>query len=162
MRAIPKSECIIPYINTRCYCAHNCAACEIADRYRLTARRRVKSPAELFGYYDVLPKTEKGGGREYVYKPLILRQEAMERAGIAPELYNQIFIATGGAGMFSHNEGSEIDGYLVGDRRRTLTFGRREFYGIPNERARERYRRLFLIDLENYMRGGGAYDLSGT
>ena len=150
-KTLPKNECIIPHLNMNCSFAHNCHACIIADRYRENKRDRFAERHQLFDYYNVLPKTPKGGGSDYTYKPLLLKPEAMERAGIRVDLLGQIFIATDGAGMFPHNPGSQIDGYLVYDRRKVYTFGRQDFYGIPNDKARARYKELFLIDLERFM-----------
>ncbi|MBE6531391.1 MAG: hypothetical protein E7679_04810 [Ruminococcaceae bacterium] len=151
MRAIPQNECLIPYLDMHCICAHMCHICEIADRYRANMRERVKSCSELFDYYDVLLKTPKGGGSEYLYKPLVLKPEVMRQRGIEVDMYNQIFIATDGAGMFSWNPGSQIDGYLLSDPKVQYTFGRQDFYGIPNKKAVERFNQLFLIDLNKYM-----------
>lgn len=149
-----RGMCLIPYTHVRCY-HHNCNHCEIADRYRKNVCDYTKEKSELFDYTDVLRKTVKGGGLEYVYRPIILKPEAMAAKGIDVCLFNQVFVSTDGGGMFSHNPGSEIDGYLVSDlyREKTIyTFGRQDFYGVPNEKAIERFKKLFLIDLHNYER----------
>lgn len=159
MKRIPLSECLIPYLS-KCDRGHRCWRCDIADRYRENLRRNGRESFDsfeyrLFDHTDVLPKTPKGGGLEYVYRPIILKPEAMRRCGIDEKLINQILLATDGAGMFSHNPGSELDGYLVADlyekRDRALlyTFGRQDFYGVPNEKAIERFRKVALIDLKN-------------
>lgn len=147
MRAIPLSECLIPYLDIFCEHEHHCYHCEIADRHRANTR----SCSELFDHCDVLLKTPKGGGSEYLYKPLVLKPEVMRQRGIEVDMYNQIFIATDGAGMFSWNPGSQIDGYLLSDPKVQYTFGRQDFYGIPNKKAVERFYQLFLIDLNKYM-----------
>ena len=81
------------------------------------------------------------------------KEYAIERQRLI-ELFNQIFIATDGAGMFSKFPGSQIDGYLLSDRRKIYTFGRQEFFGVPNERAVKRFEDLFLIDLNKYIERG--------
>ena len=155
LRAFTKADCImIPYYSGGCRYAHDCWRCPLANRVKNSNREFTRESGELFGYYDVLPKTPKGGGIEYVYKPLILKPEAMEAHGIELELFNQIFIATDGAGMFSKFPGSQIDGYLLSDRRKIYTFGRQEFFGVPNERAVKRFEDLFLIDLNKYIERG--------
>ena len=155
LRAFTKADCVrIPYYTGGCRHNHQCNRCTIAERFRQSNREFTEIKGELFGYYDVLPKTPKGGGIEYVYKPLILKPEAMEAHGIKLELFNQIFIATDGAGMFSKFPGSQIDGYLLSDRRKIYTFGRQDFFGVPNERAVKRFEDLFLIDLNKYIERG--------
>lgn len=155
LRAFTKADCVrIPYYTGGCRYNHQCSCCAIAERFRQSNRESTEIKGELFGYCDVLPKTPKGGGIEYVYKPLILKPEAMEAHGIKLELFNQIFIATDGAGMFSKFPGSQIDGYLLSDRRKIYTFGRQEFFGVPNERAVKRFEDLFLIDLSKYIERG--------
>ena len=155
LKAFTKADCVrIPYYTGGCRYEHHCNRCAIAERFRQSNREFTEIKGELFGYYDVLPKTPKGGGLEYVYKPLILKPEAMEAHGIKLELFNQIFVATDGAGMFSEFPGSQIDGYLLSDRRKIYTFGRQEFFGVPNERAVKRFEDLFLIDLNKYIERG--------
>ena len=149
-----RGMCYIPYLNVRCY-HHTCNCCDIADRYRQRQSDHTKKTNDLFDHTNVLRKTEKGGGLEYVYRPIILKPEAMSAKGIEVCMWNQILISTDGGGMFSHNPGGEIDGYLVSDRYRTktiYTFGRQDFYGVPDERAVERFRELFLIDLHSFER----------
>lgn len=149
-----RGMCLIRHVDVRCY-HHRCDLCEIADRYRKNLIDHTEKDVMLFSHSDVLRHTLKGGGLEYVYRPIILKPEAMEAKGIKVCAYNQIFVSTDGGGMFSHNPGSEIDGYLVSDTHRTktiYTFGRQDFYGVPNERAVERFFELFLIDLRKFER----------
>ena len=144
--------CLIPYTDVKCY-HHRCEACEIADSYRKNIRSPLTLSSTLFDHTHVLRKTVKGGGLEYVYRPLILKPEAMAAKGIEVNMYNQIFVSVDGGGMFSHNPGSEIDGYLVSDyHKKIYTFGRQDFYGVPNEYAVKRFYELFLIDLRKYER----------
>ena len=147
------SACVILDITRRCFNSYRCYSCGYFEEHILNIHRLFCDEL-LFGYYDVLPKTPKGGGIEYVYRPLILKPEAMEAHGIKLELFNQIFVATDGAGMFSKFPGSQIDGYLLSDRRKIYTFGRQEFFGVPNERAVKRFEDLFLIDLSKYIERG--------
>ena len=155
IRTYNKSECfMIPYLRTTCNYSHNCCRCDIADRVRFNSREFTKKTFELYWPCDVLRKTEKGGGLDYLYKPLILKPEAMERLGIEVELYNQIFIPTSGAGMFSNFPGSQFDGYILNDRRKIYTISRHDVYGVANEAAVKRYKDLFLIDLHKEARKG--------
>lgn len=155
LRSYSKADCImIPYLRATCKYSHDCRSCDIADRVRFNSREFTKKTAELFWPFDVLPKTPKGGGLEYLRKPLILKPEAMECLGIEVELYNQIFIPTGGAGMFSNFPGSQIDGYIVNDRRKIYTISRHDVYGVANEAAVKRFKDLFLIDLHKEARKG--------
>ncbi len=145
----PKHVCRhIPYGEIPCAYAHHCERCEIADRIRTERRERAvyrNNPLPLLGYADVLKPTPSGGGREWVFLPIALRSESMEAHGIARELYYQIFIATGGPGMFSCNPSGAIDGYLLADPTHELTFYRQECIGIPNERACEQYYVHYLV-----------------
>ena len=149
-----RGMCFIPHVDVKCY-YHNCNLCDIADRYRKNVCDHTKTFSTLFDHTDVLRKTVNGGGLEYVYRPVILKPEAMKAKGIEVCLFNQILVTTDGGGMFSHNPGSELDGYLVSDRYRTktiYTFGRQDVYGVPNEQAVKRFKELFLIDLRRFER----------
>lgn len=147
-----RGMCYIPYLKISCY-HHSCRMCEIADRYRRNVCDYTQKTSLLFDHTNVLRKTEKGGGLEYVYRPLILKPEAMQAKSIEVNMYNQILVSTDGGGMFSWNPGSEIDGYLVSDySKKIYTFGRQDFYGVPNEMAVKRFKELFLIDLKDYER----------
>lgn len=147
-----KNICLID----RSYCPwYHCDTCDKYDKYHKKPVDHTENEALLFDHNDVLRRTVKGGGLEYVYRPIILKPEAMQAKGIKVCVYNQIFVSVDGGGMFSHNPGSEIDGYLVSDTHRTktiYTFGRQDFYGVPNERAVERFYELFQIDLRKYER----------
>lgn len=136
----------MPYAKVRCDYSHRCHSCEIADRIRKNMRDSAVTH-EMFGYYDVKKRTPKGGGLEWVYKPLVLRPESMERVGIPLDLYHQIFIVTGGSGMLSINSAGMVDGYLSADRK-SYTFIRHDFFGIPNEAAAEKYDKLFITNIK--------------
>lgn len=153
LHTVPTNKCIIPYLDLYCSSKHLCHLCDIGDRYRKHKIDTLKDRSEifLFDYLDVLPHTPKGGGSEYLYKPLIIKPEAMRRICLEPDPFKQIFIATDGAGMFSHNPGSQIDGYFLFDTSKIYTFGRLDFYGIPNKKAVEKYKEYFLIDLNKFM-----------
>ena len=153
LKRYTKNDCVmLPYAAITCRYDHCCHICDVADRVRKNSRIHTRDINELFDYYDVLPKTAKGGGSEYLYRPIILKPEAMKSAGIEVDMYNQIFVTTDGAGMFSYSPGSQIDGYLLSDRSKIYTFGRGDFYGVPNDKAVRRFKDLFLIDLTKFER----------
>ena len=145
-----KNICLID----RSYCTWClCHMCDKYDKYHKKPVDHTENEALLFDHNDVLRHTVKAGGLEYVYRPIILKPEPMLAKGIKVCLYNQILVSTDGGGMFSWNPGSEIDGYLVSDlAKKIYTFGRQDFYGVPNERAVERFYELFRIDLRKYER----------
>lgn len=136
----------MPYATVRCDYSHRCHNCEVADRIR---KNRLDGAVthEMFGYYDVKKRTPKGGGLEWVNKALVLKPEAMERAGIKVDLYHQIFISTGGSGMLSINPVGMVDGYTLADRK-TYTFIRSDFFGIPTEAAAEKFDKLFITNIK--------------
>ncbi len=147
---LPKNLCIhIPSAMVNCERNYRCSRCEIADRIRLN-RLEKRTEYIMFDYYDAKKQTPKGGGAEWVYKALILKPESMSRAGIEVDLYHQIFVATGGSGMLSINPAGMVDGYLLADKfdKKTYTFIRHDFFGIPTERAAERYDKLFITDVK--------------
>ncbi len=143
----------IPYTTLACRNGHDCARCEIADSIRKVRIEKNKDNSELFFWNDVRPATPMGGGRSWIYMPVISKPETLKKAGLEVNMYNQIFITTDGLGMFFGNDGSELDGYFLAEPNKVYTFGRQDFYGIPNDKAVRRYEELFLIDLKRYMKG---------
>ena len=144
--------CLYYGSNVRCN-GHVCNCCAVYQNIVRNKADKSEFTHELFDNTHVLKKTVKGGGLEYLYRPIVLKPEAMSAKGIKVCLYNQILISTDGGGMFSWNPGSEIDGYLASDYTRMIyTFGRQDFYGVPNEYAIERFYELFQIDLKKYER----------
>lgn len=101
----------------------------------------------MLGAKNVLRQTPKGGGETFFRRPIVLKEEAMERLGITKHLYYQIAIATGGPGCWIKNSAGFIDAYLYGDPGREILVYRHEVYGIPDEAAVERYNKLFLLKL---------------
>ena len=136
----------MPYADVKCEAFYTCDRCVVADRIRRN-RQEDEFNHILFDFYDVKKRTPKGGGLEWVNKALVLKPEAMERAGIKVDLYHQIFISTGGSGMLSINPVGMVDGYTLADRK-TYTFIRSDFFGIPTEVAAEKLDKLFITNIK--------------
>lgn len=143
----------VKWITLACRDDHDCERCQFADSVRKDRIERNKHEGELFDHNDVRLMTPKGNGRDWYLMPIIAKPDTLRRAGIDVNMYNQIFITTSGAGMFYANAGSELDGYFLSDRSKIFSFGRQDFYGIPNDKAVSRYEDLFFIDLKRYMKG---------
>ena len=69
LKRYTKNDCVmLPYAAITCRYDHCCHICDVADRVRKNSRIHTRDINELFDYYDVLPKTAKGGGSEYLYR----------------------------------------------------------------------------------------------
>ena len=126
-----------------------CDVCDIAYRIRQNKISEVLDDECLFNWRDVLGITPKSGGAQWYNRPVLLKPEAMKRAGITVNLINQVFFAVGGSGVFPHNPMGMIDGYLVSQPKKEYTFFRGDFYGVPNDAAVERYYSLYRIKISN-------------
>ena len=147
--AIRHNMCMyFPHGYVNCKNNYNCALCEFADRMRKA--RPVNVP--LFSWGDALPQTQKKGGDNFYYKPVILSSDALRRNNIEPTLANQIMIAVDGSGCFVKNKCGPIDGYLVAEPLKRITVSRNECYGIPNENAARKYDELFFYGISKILK----------
>ena len=113
---------------------------------------RSNTDIPLFCDRDCLRQTKAGGGETFYQKPIVLTEAVMERLGIEKTLFNQIAIAYGGSGVFVQNKVGAVDCFLFADKRKRFTIYRFEAYGIPNERAVEKYEKLFFMGLRGYFK----------
>ena len=140
-----------PHGYVKCDNHYFCDKCLIADRIRIS-KVRGNSEIPLFCDRDCLRQTKAGGGENFYRKPIVLTEAAMERLCIEKTLFNQMAFAYGGSGVFVQNKVGAVDCFLLSDKEKKFTIYRFEAYGIPNERAVEKWEKLFFMGLRGYFK----------
>ena len=146
---------LLPHAFVECKQGYTCDYCDLGVNIRLNKSREELDKGLLFTWRDAISQTGKYGCADWYKKVIILKPEAMRRAGIPVNLINQLFYAVGGSGVFKHNPSGMIDGYpvlqIVGlpssFEKKEYTFFRNDFYGVPNEAAVKMYESLYKIKI---------------
>ena len=146
--ACRKNICMhFPSGYVRCENNGRCSLCDFADRLR----RNRPPNVPLFTYRDALKQTKKSGGENFLGKPVLLTPECMLRLRIERNALYQMAMVYDGAGAFPMNSGSTVDVYLIADRTKRYTVGRKELYGIPTPDCARRYDELYLLGVSQML-----------
>lgn len=135
-----------PYGYVLCKNGYDCLRCTFGDDVRKDNVKRF-SDVPLFTEKDARRQTLNDKGDCFWHYPVILKPETLEDLGFEKNVFFQIAIAEGGAGVFSKNPVGYLDCCLFSNPAKKFTICRHNVFGIPNSAAVRRFDEMFFLDL---------------